>query len=94
MLRDLSEEAAAAYTDALLRVDVCYEPWVMWHIGSSTREKYPKMDCEPLPVRLLRSFGRVRTPAGIAPLAVALGPRNSHPQPAESMDLHTCRAGH
>ena len=79
----LSAEASAAYTDALLRLDACYEPWMMWHTGSN-REKYPKMECEPLPIRLLRAYGQVQTPAGIVPLGDALGP-----QPASPAALHT-----
>ncbi len=82
VLLELSEEASAAYTDALLRLDACYEPWVMWHRGSN-RETYPKMSCESLPVCLLRGYGRVQTPAGIVPLADALGP-----QPASPAALH------
>ena len=82
VLVHLSAEANAAYTDALLRLDACYEPWVMWHTGSN-REKYPKMKCESLPLCLLRANGQVQTPAGIVPLDDALGP-----QPASPAALH------
>ena len=83
VLPELSEEAAATYTDALLRLDNCYEPWVMWHTGAS-KQKYPKMECESLPIFLLRAYGQVETPAGIVPLEDALGP-----QPANPAALHT-----
>ncbi|MDE0669488.1 MAG: DEAD/DEAH box helicase family protein [bacterium] len=82
VLSELSDEAAAAYTDALLRLDSCYEPWVMWHTGGN-REKYPKMPCESLPIFRLRAYGQVETPAGIVPLEEALGP-----QPASPAALH------
>ncbi|MCY3924988.1 MAG: DEAD/DEAH box helicase [bacterium] len=82
VLPELSEEAAAAYTDALLSLDGCYEPWIMWHTGTN-RETYPKMECESLPLRVLREHGQVETPAGIVPLADALGP-----QPASPAALH------
>ena len=82
LIRDLSEEAAAAYTDALLSLDACYRRWVMWHTGSN-RQIYPKMYCESLPIWVLRSAGRVQTPAGVVPLADALGP-----QPASPAALH------
>ena len=82
VLRHLSPEASAAYTDALLSLDATYEQWVMWHTGSN-RETYPKMKCESLPIWLLRANGRVQTPAGIVPLDDALGP-----QPASPAALH------
>ena len=82
VLRHLSAEAGAAYTDALLSLDVCYEPWVMWHMGGN-RETYPKMACESLPIWFLRAYGQVRTPAGVVPLEDALGP-----QPASPAALH------
>ena len=87
VLLELSEEAAAAYTDALLRLDGCHEQWVMWHTGSS-REKYPKMTCESLPISLLREYGRIETPAGIVPLADALGPHPASPAALHALLQH------
>lgn len=78
VLRELSEEAAATYTDALLRLDACYEPWVMWHTGSN-RETYPKMCCQSLPIFLLKGWGQVQTPTGIVPLEDALGSQPDSP---------------
>ena len=82
VLRHLSQDGCAAYTYALLKLGETYEPWVMWHTGGNC-ESYPKMPCESLPVRLLRKYGQVATPAGVVPLADALGP-----QPASPAALH------
>ena len=87
VLRELSEEAAAAYTDTLLGLDACYERWVMWHTGRG-REKYPKMSCESLPVFLLRAHGKVRTPTGIVPLEDALGSQPESPAALEALLQH------
>ena len=78
VLRYLSAEGAAVYTDALLSLDACYEPWVMWHTGTN-RHTYPRMDCESLPIHILRSLGRVQTSAEIVPLAHALGQHPASP---------------
>ena len=82
VLIGLSEEGRALYTDALLRLEACYRLWVMWHTGSN-QGTYPQMPCESLVLHLLRTYGRVRTPSGIVPLADALGP-----QPASPAALH------
>ena len=87
VIRDLSEEAAAAYTDALLSLDACYRRWVMWHTGSN-RQTYPKMYCESLPIWVLRSAGRVQTPAGVVPLADALGPQPANPAALHALLQH------
>jgi superfamily II DNA or RNA helicase len=87
VLLELSEEAAAAYTDALLRVDACYEQWVMWHNGSN-RETYPKMRCRSLPIFLLQKYGRVRTPTGIVPLEDARGSQPESPAALDALLQH------
>lgn len=80
ILLQMSEEGTARYTEALLMLDTCYEPWVMWH---KTRDKYPKETFESLQVYWLREHGRVRTQGGVVPLADALGP-----QPKNLAALH------
>ena len=78
VLLDLSEEGAMLFTDALLNLDDCFDPWLMGHTGSN-RKTYPVAECEPFPIFLLRKYGRVQTPEGIVPLVEALGspPKNS-----------------
>ncbi|MYB24452.1 MAG: DEAD/DEAH box helicase, partial [Acidimicrobiia bacterium] len=80
VLTNLSPEASAAYTWSILSLDAIFECWEMSH---KTRLIYPKMACESLPIWLLRKYGQVKTPAGIVPLADALGP-----QPASPAALH------
>ena len=87
VLDALSEEGAAVFTDALLGLDACYEPWVMWHTGTN-RETYPKMDCESLPIHILKRLGRVQTSAGIAPLADALGQQPASPGALDALLRH------
>ncbi len=87
VLAVLSDEGRALYTDALLNLDVCYARWEMWHTGGN-RETYPKMDCESLMVHVLREYGRVRTPNGVAPLAHALGPDPESPAALHALLQH------
>lgn len=84
---DLSKEAAAAYTDELLELDACYEPWVMWHTGSN-RETYPRMSCESLPIYLLRAYGHVQTSEGVVPIAHALGSQPESPAALHALLQH------
>ena len=72
VLRFLSDEGSALYTDALLRMDACYEPLVMWHTGTN-QEQYPKEQFDSLAVNLIREHGRISTAEGIVPFADALG---------------------
>ncbi len=85
ILLQLSEEAAAAYTSALLELDGCFEPWVMAHTGTNRtyREKFDPMECDSLPIYLLKKHGKVKTTSGIVPLAAALSPQ---PSSSEALD--------
>ncbi len=69
----LSDEGRALYTDAALRTDALYQPWLMWHKGHN-RDSYPKMAFESLTAHMLRLHGRLRIHGGIVPFADALGP--------------------
>ncbi|MCQ3811302.1 MAG: DEAD/DEAH box helicase [Acidimicrobiia bacterium] len=71
----LSELGKALYTDSLLSMDACYEPWIMEH---TSQGKYPAASVESLQIHMLKEHGRVRTQDGIVPLADALGspPKN------------------
>ncbi|MDE0653890.1 MAG: DEAD/DEAH box helicase [bacterium] len=68
----LSDKGKARYTDALLRLDSCFEQWEMHH---GTVLMYPSLPFDSLTVQLLEDFGRVDTPAGVVPLADAFGSR-------------------
>lgn len=87
VLRHLSEEGAAAYTKALLSLDECFEPWVMWHTGSN-RRGYPRVPCESLSIWFLKDFGRVKTPTGIVPLSDALGRHPASPAALHALLRH------
>ena len=82
VLAALSNESNALYTDALLNLDACFEPWTVCHTGTN-QQAYPDMQCESLTVYALREHGQIRTPGGIVPLADALGP-----QPTSLEALH------
>ena len=81
VLTVLSDEGKALYTDALLKLHACYEPWTMWHTGTN-RHAYPMMPCESLTIHMLREHGRVLISDGTVPLADALG---SQPQCSEAL---------
>ena len=78
----LSEEARALYTDALLSLDTCCQPWVMRH-DLVVACRCPERRCESPTIRAIRRHGRVRTPHGIVPFEEALGR-----QPASPAALH------
>lgn len=83
VLRVLSEEGKAAYTDAVLSLDAAFSCWTMRH--DTQREKYLDLVCYPPTRMLLRDFGRIKIPSGqIVPLMDAVG---SPPNSAEA--LHT-----
>ena len=84
ILTILSDEGRVLYTNALLLLDATYEQWTMEH---KTVNYYPQMSCESLAVHMLRKYGRVRTPDGIAPFADAIGPR-----PTNQTALHVLLA--
>lgn len=70
----LSPESAARYTDALLCFKETYRPWKMRHLS----ELYSPRAFTPPALKEVERHGRIRTPAGSAPFADALGepPRN------------------
>ena len=72
----LSDEGQARFTDALLRLDSCFEQWEMHH---GTVHMYPSIYFDSLTVQLLEEFGRVDTRAGVVPLADAIGSRPASP---------------
>ena len=87
VLTVLSDEGKALYTDALLRLDACYEPWTMWHTGTN-RQAYPKMPCESLTIHMLREHGRIRISDGTVPLEGALGSYPSCPEALRALLVH------
>lgn len=84
VLRLLSDEGRARYTDNLLSRETTYRPWTMVH---NTQNPCPSLQCESPTVWMLRQHGRIRTVGGIVPLGHALG---QHPKSAEA--LHTLLA--
>ncbi len=75
VLKLLSEEGKARYTEALLDLPATYNEWTMRH---DTRDIYPKVPFMSPVVAALREYGRIRTDAGIRELAAGLG---SKPNP-------------
>ncbi len=76
VLKVLSDEGKAIYTDALLSLDATYEQWTMRH---AIANKYPEMSFKSPVVWMLRKYGQVKTMDGIVPFSSALGPQ---PNPA------------
>ena len=87
VLTVLSDQGNSIYTDALLKLDACYQPWTMWHTGTN-RLSYRKMPCESLVIHMLRAHGRIRTPNGIFPLADAIGPHPKSPEALHALLVH------
>ena len=79
VLTALSDEGKARYTDALMSLGACFKPCTMWHKGTN-RSSYPKMEFHSLAIRMLWACGRIRTAAGVVPLADALGPSPKSPE--------------
>ncbi len=86
VLRVLSSNGRARYTDALLNLEATYKGWTMWHTGSN-KQAYPKMPCDSLTIYMLRKHGRIRTSEGIVPFKDALGQ-----QPKNTAALHVLLA--
>ena len=87
VLRVLSDEGAALFTDAILRLDASYEPWTMWHTGTNG-DMYPEVLFDSLALDALRAHGRIRIPDGIVPFASALGPQPESPQALDALLRH------
>ena len=83
VLRALSDEGRALFTDALLRLDASYESCTMWHTGTNGH-LYPEAPFESLAVDTIRSHGRIQIADDIVPFTDALGP-----QPQNPAALHT-----
>ena len=75
VLKLLSEEGKARYTEALLDLPATYNEWTMRH---DTRDIYPKVPFMSPVVAALREHGRIRTDDGIREFAAGLG---SKPNP-------------
>ena len=76
VLKLLSVEGRAAYTDALLSLDSTFDNWIMHH---DTQTTYPDLQCESPAIRFVRNFGRINTPQGVVKFSDVLGkpPKNS-----------------
>ena len=72
VLRVLSDEGKARYTDALLSLDNTYNRWTMRH---ETRTIYVPLKCTNLAVESLREHGRIRCAGNYVPFKDILGPR-------------------
>ena len=78
VLRALSGEGGALFTDALLELDASYQPCRMWHTGTNGH-LYPEVSFDSLAVDAIRTHGRIRIAGGIVPFADALGPQPKSP---------------
>ena len=74
ILKHLSVEAQADYTESLLSLDITYEEWTMRH---DTQSEYPALRCDSPAIGMIRNYGRIRTTDGIVQFSEALGP---HPK--------------
>ena len=103
VLAHLSPEAAARYTDDMLKLEATFRRWTMGHDGNNGRN-YPSAKFWSLTVPALQKHGRIRISAGVVPFRDALGPnpRNAEAQQAlwqhanvdriqEAFDLHDPR---
>lgn len=74
ILKQLSVEAQADYTESLLSLDITYEEWTMRH---DTQSGYPALRCDSPAIGMIRNYGKIRTTDGIVQFSDALGP---HPK--------------
>ena len=86
VLRLLSDEGSARYTDSLLSSETTYSPWTMRH---DTQNPCPSLQCESPTVQMLRKHGRIRTDGGIVPLEDALGPHPKSPKALHVLLFHS-----
>lgn len=86
VLAALSDEGAAAYTDALLELEATYGPWIMKHSGQGNR--YPELECESPAVYMLRRHGRIRAGRQIVPFEHALGEEPESPEALRRLLRH------
>ena len=87
VLSVLSDEGGSLYTDALLNLDASYSQWTMRHTGTNPQSYLP-MPCESLTIHMLRQYGRISTPSGIARLADGLDPHPKNPQALHALLIH------
>ncbi len=85
VLRLLSDEGAARYTEALLELDNTYRQWAMRH---KTVKRYPYLACSGLPVKFLRKHGRIRWAGEYVPFADVLGSRPANPDALHALLSH------
>ena len=76
VLKRLSDEGRARYTDALLSLETTYGGRTMRH---DTQRIYPELPCPNPATTMLAEHGRIRCAGEIVPLADALGPRPANP---------------
>lgn len=76
VLKRLSDEGRARYTDALLSLESTYGGRTMRH---DTQRIYPELPCPNPATTVLAEHGRIRCAGEIVPLADALGPRPANP---------------
>ncbi len=76
VLKWLSEEGRALYTNELLALEETYAPWIMRH---RTQDIYPPLKCPSPAIESLKEYGRIQAGDNIVPLADALNdpPKNA-----------------
>ena len=84
VLRHLSNEGRARYTDVALRLDGTYEKWTMHHM---TRD-YPQKKFESPAVWMLRQYGMVRTSQGIVALSDVIRSPSKHVEVLQWVNEH------
>ena len=84
VLRHLSNEGRARYTDLALRLDGTYERWTMHHM---TRD-YPQKKFESPAVWMLRQYGMVRTSQGIVALSDVIRSPSKHVEVLQWVNQH------
>ena len=85
VLKLLSDEGRAGYTDALLSLETTYDEWTMRH---ETQGIYPPLACESPAIAALRQYGRIRCAEGIIPFRDTLGPHPANPAALSALLSH------
>ena len=76
VLRLLSDEGRARYTDALLALETTYEQWTMRH---ETQSIYSELSFQSPAIELLKEHGRILCAGEIVPLKDAFGDPPANP---------------
>ena len=88
VLRHLSDEGRARYTDIALGLDETYQKWEMVYETRARNTKYPVKEFESPAVWMLKRHGMVRTSQGIVALSDVIDSPGKHVEVLQWVNQH------